>query len=170
MSDKRRRTIVNLKQVSEIPLRNVLESFDKDGDGKIDINELQRIIYWYGMWKYASFGLCLIILILVWSTFGLTIWAINLTKDFSVSNGVLMGEEEVIKMSVASRSVPLKYASFLDRQHLDKLDGVTLEYGILSDFNSTDGTYHMKVASYMHKNSTFLLLNGVDGSKIWVDR
>merc|ERR1719245_480676 len=89
--DKRRNTIVNLKQVSEIPLRNALESFDKNGDGKIDITELQKIMYWYGLWKYASIGLCLIILVLVWSTFGLTIWAINLTKDYSVRDGVLTG-------------------------------------------------------------------------------
>lgn len=170
LKDKRRRTVVDLKHVTEIPLRNVLESFDKDGDGKIDIMELQRILYWYGLWKYASFGLCLVILVLIWSTFGLTIWAINLTKEYSVNDGVLTaGDNEVLKMSVASVEVPLKYASYLERRHLDALESLTLNidysYGSVSN-----GTYHMRIAGYMLTSDKVLKLYGEDGSKIWIDQ
>lgn len=168
MNSQRRRTVVNLKHVSEEPLRYALESFDKDGDGKIDINELQRIIYWYGLWKYASIGLCMVIFVLVWSTFGLTIWAINLTKEYRVSDGLLTGkDDDVIKMSVASLEIPLGYASLLDRRRLDALDSLTLNI-TRSSGNFTRGMYHMKVAAYSHPNETDLRLYGQDGSKIWI--
>jgi len=165
---KPRRTVINLKQVTDTPLRNVLESFDNDGDGKIDIAELQRILYWYGLWKYASIGLCIFVMVLIWSSFGLTIWAINLTKEYSVSNGVLTSEKNVIKTSVASLNIPLGYASLLDRRHLDALDSLTLNVDQPVG-NFSFGIYHLKIAGYSHFNATFLKLFGHDGSEIWID-
>merc|ERR1719163_2273733 len=125
-------------------------------------------MYWYGLWKYASIGLCMVILILVWSTFGLTVWAINLTKEYTVTNGVLTGNDEVVKMSVAKSWIPLSWASLLDRRHLDELESVTLNV-TQSSGTFTKGVFHMKLASYLHTSSTKLKLFGMDGSMVWID-
>lgn len=168
MNKKRRNTVLNLNQVCETRVRNMLELFDDNGDGKIDINELQRIMYWYGLLKYASVGLCMMLITVVWSTFGLTIWAIDVTKDYSVHNGVLANKDEVIKMSVASSLIPLNWASLLDRRHLDGLESITVNV-TQSSGKFTTGVYHMKLASYLHSSSTELKLYGKDGSIVWIN-
>jgi len=120
--------------------RQILSLFDSDGNGEVSLSEVKTAIDSHDRQvekgrNLRSMVICLLALLFVsaWSTFGMSFWAVTISKDTQASqsqNGVpaLTGMDGSFIMQTApakSSGVALKHAPVMDMEHLRTVEEIT---------------------------------------------
>merc|ERR1712066_438977 len=147
-----------------------------DGNGKIDILELSMLAEYHRWWKWAAKMLFFLVLVIIAVIFGVVHMGVMLSKDLDVEKGYLTSEKAIVKTSVATMNIPLMAVNSLEQRYLDSLTQLSINmpsgHGYANGSNFDDmngGVYHMKIASYVKYNDTFITFHGNDNGMITVD-